>query len=220
MEKIEIRCQGADNLTLEEIVLFDGNPKKSSSEDLEKLISLIIELGFVVPFHIWRKPDGKYLLLDGHQRISAIREMGNRGFNLPEKYPVDYIQAKDLSSAKKILGAISSQYGRYNKKKLKDFFEGIDTSNIRLVGTPIQIFPANVQENKPEIEFAQELGEEHNYVVLFFNNKIDWLQLTSILELKIEKAFDCKPGYVKMGIGRVIDGAEAIQKLRKEFSEK
>lgn len=218
MKEIKIRCQGADNLTLEEIVLFDGNPKKSSVEDLEKLISLIIELGFVVPFHIWKQPNGGPLLLDGHQRIAALREMGNRGFKLPDKYPVDYIEAEDLTAAKKILGAISSQYGRYSKKKLAVFFKDVDTSNIRLVGTPIQIFPANVNSGRPEIEFAQELCEEHNYVVLFFDNKVDWLQFTTIFNLKTEKALDSKPGYTKMGVGRVLKGAEALQILKKEFS--
>ena len=67
-----------------------------------------------------------------------------------------------------------------------------------------------IEEEEPEIEFTEELGEENNYVVLFFDNSVDWLQAQSLLGLKTVKALDSKPGYSKQGVGRVMNGTDFL----------
>lgn len=64
-----------------------------------------------------------------------------------------------------------------------------------------------------EIPFAEELLESHNYVVLYFNNSVDWLQAQTIFNLHSVKEPGAKPGYVHRGIGRVINGAAALNLL-------
>lgn len=79
-------------------------------------------------------------------------------------------------------------------------------------------------ENSPEIEspedpdtgevpFAEELLESHNYVVLYFNNSVDWLQAKTLFDLHSAKEPGGKPGYVRHGIGRVINGAAALNRI-------
>lgn len=63
---------------------------------------------------------------------------------------------------------------------------------------------------KGEIPFAEELLEAHNYVVLYFDNNVDWLQAQTIFELRTVKESGSKPGYSRFGIGRVINGARAL----------
>lgn len=68
-------------------------------------------------------------------------------------------------------------------------------------------------DEKPEIEFSEELLECHNYVVLFFDNEVDWLQIQTLLGLQTVKDSSSKPGYIRTGTGRVIRGAEALNKI-------
>ena len=68
----------------------------------------------------------------------------------------------------------------------------------------------------PEIAFSEELKEEHNYIVLYFDNSIDWLQLISIYTLLPKKALDSKAGFRKIGVGRVIKGSEFLNHILKK----
>ena len=76
--------------------------------------------------------------------------------------------------------------------------------------------PQKTEENseeKPEVQFSEELLENHNYIVLYFDNDIDWLQAKSIFNLQPVKDLSSKTGYERRGTGRVVRGADAINKL-------
>jgi hypothetical protein len=226
MSEVKIRCSGAEELSLDQLKKFKGNPKKISRKDLEKLINVILELGFIVPFFLWRVPpdlwddseeriDPEIWVLDGHQRLAALEEMKVRGIRLPDKFPVIYIEAKNMEQAKKTLGAISSQYGQYDKKLLRNFFDGIQVDNIKLVEgeIKIKIEPIKLVDSSPEIEITSELLESHNYVVLYFDNDVDWQTAQEKLGLKPVKALKDKPGFKMVGTGRVLRGASVIDRL-------
>lgn len=74
-------------------------------------------------------------------------------------------------------------------------------------------------EEEPDVPFSEELLEEHNYVVLYFDNSVDWLQAESIFGLKAVKALDSKKGYKKQGVGRVIRGVDAIERIKEQLRE-
>ncbi len=63
-------------------------------------------------------------------------------------------------------------------------------------------------------EFSEFLDEEHNYVVLYFDNRINWLQAITHFELK-EGVYAKRTNGKKWakGIGRVIDGAKYLKKI-------
>lgn len=67
--------------------------------------------------------------------------------------------------------------------------------------------------NAGSVPFAEELLESHNYVVLYFNNSVDWLQAQTLFDLHSVQEPGGKPGYVHRGIGRVINGAAALNRI-------
>jgi hypothetical protein len=71
-------------------------------------------------------------------------------------------------------------------------------------------------KDKPEIRFTEELLEEHNFVVLYFDNEVDWINLQSMLDLKTVKALHSRKGFNSAGVGRVVRGPEAIAKIQAE----
>lgn len=75
------------------------------------------------------------------------------------------------------------------------------------------------EEKEGEVPFTEELLEEHNYIVLYFDNSVDWLQAQSLFELGQVQGLGSKEGFRKVGVGRVVKGAEALEKIRK-FYEK
>ncbi|MBO4633539.1 MAG: hypothetical protein J5858_16610 [Lentisphaeria bacterium] len=77
---------------------------------------------------------------------------------------------------------------------------------------PAEEIPAK-DSGQGEIPFAEELLESHNYVVLYFNNSVDWLQAQTLFNLQSVKEPGAKPGYVHRGIGRVINGAAALNRI-------
>lgn len=70
-----------------------------------------------------------------------------------------------------------------------------------------------VDPDAPEVPFAEELLEKHNYVVLFFDNDVDWLQALTLFDLHTVKDSSARPGYERRGVGRVIRGADAINRI-------
>jgi len=79
----------------------------------------------------------------------------------------------------------------------------------------------DIKEKKETVEgdvpFTEELMEEHNYIVLYFDNSVDWLQAQTLFGdfIKKKQALNSKDGYRKMGVGRVIRGADFLKEITK-----
>jgi hypothetical protein len=73
--------------------------------------------------------------------------------------------------------------------------------------------PENDNSEKP---FALELDSESNYLVLKFNTDIDWIQAKTIFELESVASKRANGKAWSIGIGRVIDGVEAIKRIQGE----
>ena len=75
----------------------------------------------------------------------------------------------------------------------------------------------NPENNETENKFATELDRESNYIVLKFETDIDWLQAKTLFELRTEDVGKRANGKAwSSGIGRVLNGIEAINKIKNE----
>jgi hypothetical protein len=141
--------------------------------------------------------------------------MASKGWEIPE-LPVVYIDADNEEDAKEKVLLISSQYGEFlaeeADKWVKEASEGFDDV-LRLMGGELKIKGVKGADEDPEYTFAEELMESHNYVVLYFDNDVDWQTAKEKFGLKTVCAEDSKPGYVRKGIGRVIRGDEVLKRL-------
>ena len=82
---------------------------------------------------------------------------------------------------------------------------------------PIKIKGKKAKE-LPEVEFTQVLDESHNFVVLYFDNEVDWLQAQTLLGIKQVKLLSTKKGSdningQKIGVGRVLRGSDVLNRL-------
>ena len=136
---IRIECRGADLLPLDAIEEFQGNLKKRTAADVQKIITSITKYGFSFPFFVWNG-DEHNRCLDGHGRIQALGEMRRRGENLP-LFPVSYVEAKDEDEAKQKLLRLNSQYGTMSVDSVLEFMDGleIDSEELNLPSGTLEI---------------------------------------------------------------------------------
>lgn len=189
------------------------NPRKdlqAGDEEFEKIKRSITEFGMVEPI-VWNERTGN--VVGGHQRLKVLKDLGY------EKVKVSVVNLDDAKE-KALNIALNNIEGEWDNKLLKDLLVELDTGeiDIELTGFNTDEIEDMVTETieveeKPEIEFTEELLEEHNYVVLYFDNEIDWQTAVDKLGITTKKALDSRDGYERKGVGRVIRGAEVIERL-------
>ncbi|QDP67585.1 MAG: hypothetical protein GOVbin568_24 [Prokaryotic dsDNA virus sp.] len=81
-------------------------------------------------------------------------------------------------------------------------------------GVEVPTLNEKAEIEEQEIVFSEYLDESHNYVVLLFDNDVDWLSAQTHFDLKSvhSKRQNGKPW--SKGIGRVINGAEYLKSIK------
>lgn len=120
--KIAKELSHLDKLFLSQMTDIQGELKELPDAKYEKLYRLLLKRGIIVPFVIWSKDNA---ILDGNQRKKVI--MDNWG---DIEIPVIFVEAATLEEAKKVLLAISSQFGEITEAGLEQF--GLDMADIKL----------------------------------------------------------------------------------------
>ena len=155
-KEIRITCKGTGYIELDEAKHFQGELKRISRKNLEKLKNRILKLGFNVPIFIWTDKTGKRYLLDGHQRTRALYELRAAGYKVP---PIPYaeIYADNIDDAKDKLLGISSQYGDFTQDGLRQFLGDLKIdSDIRLPTGELKIEQVRPPEEEQRDDDAPE----------------------------------------------------------------
>lgn len=193
---------------IDEIKPYEKNPRKNDSA-VDYVAKSIKEFGFKVPIVI----DKDGIIIAGHTRYKASKKLGLK--------EVPCIVADDLTEeqvkAFRLADNKVSEKSKWNDKLLEE--ELSDIFNIDMEDFGFDLGIDDEVEEDGEVEFTEILGEEHNYIVLYFDNEVDWLQAESLFELKpVQNLSTRKDGMItkgmkSTGIGRVIKGREAINKI-------
>lgn len=121
---IEVKCKSADRLPIDRLLEFQGDLKKLTKQNRDRLQKSIERHGFIAPIFVWENK-GDYMLLDGHQRLATLLYMRKKGFDMP-MIPVDYIEADNEKDARDKLLHITSQYGEFNVEELEEWISELD----------------------------------------------------------------------------------------------
>lgn len=166
MKKIPIKCKGQKYLPYTELNEFQGNLKKITQKDLEKLKNQIKKLGWVAPIFIWVNGD-KNEIIDGHGRLKALKSLIEEGYTIDD-LPVVEIEAKSRKEAAEILLSINSVYQKMTEKGLYEFLDDMELDlnsleNLNLPNIDIselkELFAAE-NEGKLEEDELPEIAED------------------------------------------------------------
>ena len=205
MEKLKI-----EYIDINSIKPYRNNAKMHPKKHIEQIKKSIKEFGMDDPIGIWKDET-----VEGHGRLIACKELGMtevpiiRLDHLTDEERKAYILAHNKLT-------MNSDFDMDILKEELDDILNIDMSEFGFENLDEEI-EEKIEE--PEIEFTEVLGEEHNYIVLYFDNEVDWLQAESLFDIKQVKYLSTRKdgkiseGMEKKGIGRVIRGRDAINKL-------
>lgn len=116
----------------------------------------------------------------------------------------------------------TSELGAYNEDLLGDLLRKIaKEGNLRGTGYDgddvddflRRLEAENASRIPGEMQFASELLESHNYVVLYFDNELDWNAARTKLSIETVRAPDATDTYDRRGVGRIIRGADVLRMI-------
>jgi hypothetical protein len=211
--QIKSKCSYDRLVNIEDLKPNPKNNNTHPKKQIELFVKVVKAQGWRAPITVSKRSG---FIVSGHARLEVAKILRVK------KVPVDF---QDFDSDDQELAHLLADNKIPELAKMEDsltaqIFAGLKKTEIDLdlTGfTPAEINrvmeSGKKKEIKPEVEFTEELHESSNYIVLYFDNDIDWLQALTLFELKTVKALDSKPGFQKQGIGRVVNGAEALNKL-------
>jgi hypothetical protein len=189
------------------------NPRTIEASALKGLASSIEKFGLIEPI-IWNQRSG--YIVGGHQRKKALELAGYKEaqvlvVNFQEE--VELMANISLNNPK-IQGEFTADAGIMIAEMMGSDLQTATDLMLPDLWQDLGTTEGNAADKKPEVPFTEELFEEHNYVVLTFTTKGDWLYLQTLFPLETVKALDSKPGFEKQGVGRVVDGLKFLKAIK------
>ena len=190
---------------------YKKNAKKHTKEQVEQIANSIKEFGFTQPVII----DKNNSVVAGHGRILGARKAGLKQVPtvMLEELTEEQIKAYRLIDNK-------LNESEWDSDLLKQSLEEIAEMNMEMYGFTMDSLADETIEIEPDVPFTEILNEENNYIVLKFNNKIDWINALGMLGVEKVKAYPTKRNGNKKsfgdraGVGRVLDGVNVIERLK------
>ena len=198
---------GCQFVKAEELVPYKKNPKNHDKKDVDLIIKSIERNGWGDPLLVCPETNE---VLSGNGRLMAAKKLGMT--EVPVVYAPEGLSEKqkaDLVIASNKLVEVSGYND--NLKILMGMYE-LNAEDFGMVNMQEELEKA--EDEEPDLEFTEELFEEHNYVVLYFDNTVDWQTACEKFNIETKQALDSRAGYVRSGIGRVMRGADVLKLLK------
>lgn len=180
----------------DEVKPYPNNPRKND-EAVLGVMNSIEKFGFNSPILL----DADSVVICGHTRLRAAKRLAMD--YVPCVYLTDLTD--DEVKAYRLADNKVSEKAEWDVKKLEEELLSLASFEIDM---SLFGFEEEEEEEKPEIEFADELLLEHNYIVLYFDNPLDWQLAQEKYGLEKVKSLGSKS--VSKGIGRVVCGKDFL----------
>lgn len=161
MKTIQIKCEGAENLNLDQLAYLQGNLKSLSNANYERFKNEIIKTGYTFPIKIWKEnpgtPDQVNWIVGGHQSYRVLKRMRDlEGFQIPS-LPVSITFADDIQQARQRVLQDISTFGKVDRQGLYEFTEA---SNLTIDEIEERFDVPNIDMESFKFEFYQTPQEE------------------------------------------------------------
>lgn len=198
------------------------NPRKISKrrfEELKKSIELSPEMRKLSEVKVYPY-NGKYVVISGNQRRKSYKELGYETV-LCKVLPID-------TPAEKLRFFVIQENNEFGENDLDALAEDWKADELTEWCIGLELYEKKPEKEKVEgdVPFTEVLNEEHNYLVLYFDNEVDWLQAKTLFGCKSVKCLSTRSdgsipkGGEKYAVGRVLNGPNAINQILNHKEEK
>jgi len=191
---------------LKDLKKLPNNPRTIKTSDFDKLCKSIKDS----PDYFEARPlilsdrTGELIIIAGNQRFEAAKTLKLKEVptylikDLTEEREKEIIIRDNVSNGEWDMDLLANEW---DQNDLEDW--GLEISGLD-----------EIKETKDipdigELEFSEELFLEHNYIVLYFDNVMDWEVAKEKYDIKNVKT-NVPKGSQKIGVGRVINGSKFI----------
>jgi len=209
---VPVYCSHDAVVEISELRPNPDNPNSHPDEQIELLSEMIINNGWRDRITVSNRSG---MIVKGHGRYMAAIRAGLR--NAPvdyQDYKTEAEEIADLIGDNKI-----SEFSIVDEDAAKRMLESLDSNfDLRLAGFDVDaiVDPGSdsdeKNDTKPEVVFSEELLLEHNYIILYFDNPMDWQVALDKFKLKKSKGLVPVKNPV-VGIGRVVKGGEWLDRI-------
>jgi hypothetical protein len=197
-------------LSIKALKPYEKNTRKHQKKDVDNIAKSIEKYGMCDAIGIWGEQN---IIVEGHGRMLACKQLGMTEVPCVRLDHLTDEQRREYAIAHNATAELSE----WDLDILPDELAELDLSDFEFD------FGLDKKKGKEEIEgevpFTEVLGEENNYIVLKFDNTVDWLQLESLFDLETVKAYSSRTdgkitkNMTRAGVGRVVNGADFLNKL-------
>jgi len=212
MSEIKVHCKHTKMEDVVNLVPHPQNPNKHPDKQIAMLAKIIRHSGWRSPIVVSKKTG---FIVSGHGRLEAAKLLN------VQQIPIDEQEFKNEAEEFAHLVADNriAELSGLSDDKLTELLSGLNNLDFDMELTGFdgdevsKLLDMDGGEQEGEIKFSEAISESNNYIVLKFNNDIDWLsaQTHFNLETVAAKRQNGKPW--SQGIGRVVDGASYLNSL-------
>jgi hypothetical protein len=205
MEKPNIQL-----IKINQLRLNDQNPRFIRDHKFKKLVKSIQSFGKMLEI----RPivvDENMIILGGNMRFRACKAAGL------DEIPVMIVSGLSDAEKNEFIVKDNVGFGEWDFEMLGNQFEhdqlldwGMDVPTFNDPEPDETDDESSKMPEIGELKFSDELMLEHNYIVLYFDNALDWNVAIEKFGLKNVKSCDPAEKCQKIGIGRVINGKNWI----------
>lgn len=186
---------------------------KELKADIQRLPSMMNSRPIIV--------DEKYIILGGNQRHKACKSLGWKRIPF-DRFTPD--KADEMNAIAKeenrdeftyaeycdmIIIADNVSHGEWDTDIIATYWSRETMENY---GANIPLWKQEFED--PEVVFSEYMDEAQNYIVLTFDNEIDWLSAQTHFDLKSVYSKRANGKKWSKGIGRVLNGADYLKDLK------
>jgi len=205
VKEIKINCETKEYVAVDELQELQGRLKRLDKIEKDKLKKNFIKNGINFPIFVWKNK-----IIDGHQRVKVLRELKQEGYKIT-KIPVVRINAKSEKEAKEKIILANQMYGKASKKSWYEFFleNNISIDEFKDIINVSELKEIVTEKDEVEVEIPVEILEEHNYIIFYFDNKLDWEQVKNVFNIKaVSYKYHTMPHH---GVARVLMGKRLLE---------
>lgn len=199
---------------IRELKPYKKNAKKHPKEQVERIMNSIKQFGFFE--HRAVAIDKDDYVVEGHGRILAAKKAG---LTQVPTICLDDMTEEQIKAWRLIENKTAES--SYDETLINEEISELLKSDIdmEVFGFGIDALEDETIEVEPDVPFTEILNEENNYIVLKFNNKIDWLNAMGLFGIEKAKAYPTKKEGnkksfgMRAGVGRVLDGQKALERV-------
>lgn len=191
------------------------NPKNWRTHPVEQqnvLRGVLAEIGFADALLARELPDGSLMLIDGHLRVETTPN---------ETMPVLVLDVNE-EEADQILATLDPLAGMAtpDNDALNELLKGVEFKNdavSKMLNDILNDSGAKVGKGKDvsQLEISPELFERQDYLVIYFEDELDWKVACERLGIKaVGNAMVDKSSTIKQrGLGRVVSAKVLLKEL-------